>query len=166
MNPRRASSEGTGPAARFRERGGFWVISQWVLMLGTLATGPLGASSWRNSWSLPLALVLLAAGACFGLGGVARLGAARTIFPEPKPGAGLVQGGVYRVVRHPLYTSVILLSLAWALGWQSMPSLALAAASAVFLDAKARSEERRLSRRFPDYDDYARRTRRLLPWIY
>jgi protein-S-isoprenylcysteine O-methyltransferase Ste14 len=61
---------------------------------------------------------------------------------------------------------VILLSLAWALWWRSIPGLGLAAAMFVFLDAKARHEERRLQRKFPDYADYARHVRRLLPWVY
>ena len=35
-----------------------------------------------------------------------------------------------------------------------------------FLDAKARHEERRLHLKFPDYESYSRRVKRLLPWIY
>ena len=36
----------------------------------------------------------------------------------------------------------------------------------VFLDAKARSEEERLRARFLDYQGYAKRVKRLVPWIY
>ena len=61
---------------------------------------------------------------------------------------------------------MFLLSLAWALWWRSVPGLALALATFVFLDAKARHEELRLRMRFPDYKRYARSVKRLLPWIY
>lgn len=135
-------------------------------MLGTLAAGPLWPNAWSNDWNRPLALVLLVVGAFFGIAGAKVLGTQRTSFPEPKSGAVLVRHGVYRLVRHPLYTSLILLSFAWGLGWQSVPALVLALATTVFLDLKARQEERRLRQVFPDYPDYTRRVKRLIPWLY
>ena len=74
--------------------------------------------------------------------------------------------GIYSVMRHPLYTSVMLASLGWALLWQSGPALVAALLLAPFFDAKARREERWLAERFPDYGDYQRRVARFLPWIY
>ena len=41
----------------------------------------------------------------------------------------------------------------------------LAVALALYLDAKARMEERWLLARFPDYAGYRARTRRLFPWV-
>lgn len=154
------------PRSAFRLRGGLWVLGQWLLMLATLAAGPWGAGSWSAPWSRPLAVILLGCGAAFGIAGVRALGPRRTTFPEPKPDAVLVRGGVYHFVRHPLYTSLILLSFSWALAWQSLPAVVLALATALFLDLKARQEERRLRRQFPEYEDYAAEVRRLLPWIY
>src|SRR5210317_476582 len=75
------------------------------------------------------------------------------------PRARLVRGGIYGIVRHPLYTSVILLSFAWALWWCSLPGVALALVTTVFLDAKARREEDRLCLRFLDYQAYAKRVK-------
>jgi len=150
----------------FWQRGGLWVIAQSLIMLAALAAAPLWADGWHGWWSRAAAVCLLVSGAVFGIAGAAVLGHSRTIFPEPPPQAKLVRGGIYGIVRHPLYTSVILISLAWALWWRSIPGLGLAVAMLVFLDAKSRHEERRLRSRFPDYDDYARGVRRLLPWIY
>ena len=142
------------------------MLPQFALMLALLAVAPLWAADWDGWWSLVTAAVLLVAGAVFGIGGAVSLGRNRTAFPEPLPEARLVRTGVYGIVRHPLYTSVILLSFAWALGWRSLPGLALAVATLVFLDAKARHEERRLRAKFADYDRYAREVKRLVPWIY
>ena len=142
------------------------MLTQSALMAATLAIAPLLADHWHGSWSRVTAAVLLLAGAVFGISGAVVLGGSRTIFPEPLPQARLVRSGIYAIVRHPLYTSVILLSFAWALWWRSVPGLGLALLTGLFLDAKARHEERRLCSKFPDYQDYARRVKRLVPWIY
>jgi protein-S-isoprenylcysteine O-methyltransferase Ste14 len=52
------------------------------------------------------------------------------------------------------------------LNWQSEPALVAAMVLAWALDRKARLEERWLRERFPEYEDYMRRVRRFLPWIY
>jgi protein-S-isoprenylcysteine O-methyltransferase Ste14 len=150
----------------FWQRGGTWVLLQWVLMGGALVAGPLWRDDWEGNVSRWVAAVLWVAGSVFGIAGAVQLGRHRTIFPEPMPGSRLVRHGIYGLVRHPLYTSVISLSLAWALGWRSVPTLILALATVVFLDAKARHEEGRLRQVFPDYDDYARRVKRLVPFLY
>lgn len=135
-------------------------------MLATLTAAPVWPGDWRG-WATTLAAVLLTAiGAVFGISGVAVLRGNRTTFPEPRPTGRLVRSGIYGIVRHPLYVSVISLSLAWALWWRSTPGLALALAGTLFLDAKARHEEKRLRQRFPDYRDYARGVKRLIPWLY
>ena len=142
------------------------MIVQWLLMFATLATAPLWPGHWDGLWSRITAVVLVMIGAGFGISGVFFLRGSRTTFPEPLPKARLIRTGIYGIVRHPLYTSVIVLSLSWALWWRSMPCLVLALASTVFHDAKARHEETRLHLRFPDYQDYARQVKRLIPWIY
>ena len=151
---------------RFLERGGLWAVVQWGLMGGALVSAPIFPDHWPDTGSLPAALALLAAGSFFGIWGTLLLGRNRTIYPEPKPGSRLVTHGIYAWVRHPLYTSVILLLLAWALAWQSLPALVLAVATAAFLDAKSRHEEKRLRQQFPGYQDYARRVKRLVPFLY
>ena len=78
----------------------------------------------------------------------------------------LVQHGIYSLIRHPLYTAVFCAAAGWSLLRESWPALAASLALAVFLDAKARREERWLRQRFPDYDRYAQRVRRFIPWIY
>ncbi len=150
----------------FWQRGGAWVLAQWGLMIAVLAAGPIGSGGWTGNASRWLALPMFAAGAAFGISGAAVLGRFRTIFPRPLAGSRLVRRGPYAIVRHPLYTSLVLLSLAWALGWRSVPGLATSLVMAAFLDAKARHEERQLRHAFPDYGDYARRVKRLIPWVY
>lgn len=153
-------------SSEFFTRGGGWVLGQSVLMLLVLALGPLFPGRPRPGGLTLLAGVGLVLGAVFGIGGAWVLGRNRTIFPRPNAGSQLVRHGVYRWVRHPLYTSLMLLSLGWAAWWASGPALLAGGALAVFLDRKARREEAWLRTAFPEYADYARQVRRFVPGIY
>jgi protein-S-isoprenylcysteine O-methyltransferase Ste14 len=150
----------------FLQRGGLWVMGQFLLLATVLA----GALLWHGHWrSLLLtvcgAVLLLVAAAC-GLAGTVSLGQNLTPFPKPSAGARLVQTGIYGLMRHPLYAAVFCASLGWALLWQSWPALLAALALAPLLDAKARREERWLRQQFPDYAAYQLRVRRFIPWLY
>jgi protein-S-isoprenylcysteine O-methyltransferase Ste14 len=76
----------------------------------------------------------------------------------------LVRHGIYAVIRHPLYTSVIAASIGWALVWQSWPALLVAASLVPFFQAKASREERWLREKLPDCAGYERQVHRFLPW--
>ena len=81
---------------------------------------------------------------------------------DPTEG-GLVTTGPYRYVRHPIYTAVVLFSLAGALAHISLTAAGLALA--IFIGALGRmlAEERLLSARYPEYIEYAAHTPRILP---
>ncbi len=78
----------------------------------------------------------------------------------------LVSTGIYRYIRHPLYSSLLL--LAWGIFFKS-PSpagFALAAAATAFLFATALADEAECRRFFgSDYADYMQRTKRFLPFV-
>jgi len=149
------------------DKGRGWVVAQITLMLACLVSGWLTPWRWQGvSWDWCIALGLTLASAWFGIAGVIVLGGNRTIYPEPREGGALVRHGVYRHVRHPLYSSVMLLAFGWAIWFHSLLALGLAVLMAVFLTFKASSEERRLVRRFPDYSSYQGTTKRFIPWLF
>lgn len=152
--------------AKNETSGRAWVAVQSIIMLAVLIAGPLGREAWNGHWHWLLGGPLLLLGAWTGLRGKADLGGHRTPHPEPRPDGELVTGGIYSRMRHPLYASLMLLGFAWAALWNSSPALGLAVVQALFLDAKAREEERRMQRRFSDYDAYSRRVKRFVPGIY
>jgi len=88
------------------------------------------------------------------------------IRPELKEGCTLVMHGPYRMVRHPMYTSVILMALGMAIGtpiileWISLVMLTLV------LILKANREEALWSCHDEAYEAYKRRTKRFIPFIY
>jgi protein-S-isoprenylcysteine O-methyltransferase Ste14 len=151
------------PNNTFVARGGAWVIVQFVLMTSVIALGVAFHGDWTRVPVIATGALLFVLGGVFGIAGVAVLGRNRTPYPQPRAGSELVQHGIYARVRHPLYTSVMLASLGWALIWQSAPAFVAALALLPFFQAKARREEQWLSGQFPGYPDYARRVPRFLP---
>jgi protein-S-isoprenylcysteine O-methyltransferase Ste14 len=88
------------------------------------------------------------------------------IAPEVARGARLVKTGPYRFIRHPMYSAVLLITVALALSHLTIARLTVwAALLAVFL-AKLQHEEVLLAKRFREYTAYQRRTKRLVPFVY
>lgn len=149
----------------FLARGGAWVAVQSMLMAGVIALGV----SFHGDWTwLPVTAagaVLLVAGGFFGIAGAWVLGRNLTPYPRPRADSELVRRGIYGRVRHPLYTSVMLASLGWALLWQSGAALVPALVLIPFFDAKARREEQWLREKFAGYAEYARHVPRFIPRI-
>jgi protein-S-isoprenylcysteine O-methyltransferase Ste14 len=86
--------------------------------------------------------------------------------PHPRDDGQLVQTGIYGLVRHPLYSGVISLTLAYA-GWQmSWVHLVGSIGLFLFFNAKARTEEAWLTARFPEYTNYCLTVKKLIPGIY
>lgn len=89
-----------------------------------------------------------------------------TPWPEVPRGARLVTRGPYRWVRHPMYTGVLCLTLAWVLDDVTWGRAAVWLTLLACLLVKLEYEERLLARRFPEYAAYRKRTKRLIPYVY
>lgn len=95
----------------------------------------------------------------------ADLGKNWSITLEMRKGHNLVRSGVYRVVRHPMYAALWLLSLAqglllqnWLAGWAALVAFAV-----LYFVRVPREEEMMLSYFGDDYRAYAARSGRVLP---
>jgi protein-S-isoprenylcysteine O-methyltransferase Ste14 len=76
----------------------------------------------------------------------------------------LVTGGVYRWVRHPIYTLSMGLMLASAVVLPTVPMVMVACLHLIAMNLKARYEERHLAKSFgPAYWDYCRHVGRFWP---
>jgi protein-S-isoprenylcysteine O-methyltransferase Ste14 len=79
----------------------------------------------------------------------------------------LVQQGAYRHIRHPLYTSLILLTWGIFLKRPDVAALGLSLGSSAFLMAAALFEERLSLDKFGDsYRRYMQETKRFFPFLY
>lgn len=135
-----------------------------TLLLVVLGLSPL----WAPERDVPV--VVTAAGALVLLAGLAvsavalrNLGDALTPLPEPRPDAALVVTGLYRWVRHPIYTGVLTTAVGWTLILPSWWTAGATVALVLLFTLKSRYEESLLRERYVGYADYARHTPRFVP---
>jgi protein-S-isoprenylcysteine O-methyltransferase Ste14 len=81
--------------------------------------------------------------------------------------SALVTSGIYAYIRHPLYSSLLL--LAWGIFFKapSLPGVALVVVATTFLIATAEADEQECLRYFGDeYQAYTRKTKRFIPFVF
>lgn len=151
----------------FASRGGWWVVAQFIMIgLVVWAIGLDGPEIPGGGFVRAVGAVAVLTGGIQAALGILQLGDRLTPFPEPLDGGGIIHGGVYSIVRHPIYGGIVMSLVGISLFQRSLPALGLALGSGVFFWRKAAGEEDRLVRRFPHYGDYQAKTRaRLVPWI-
>jgi len=150
------------PSARERRTAWLLVLGQFVL-LALLVFLP-----HSDAWTLPVAVaraaqVAAAVGIVVMVVAGTALGRGLTAAPLPNSHADLRTGGLYRFVRHPIYSGLLLLALAVTLTSGSLWTAAACIALVALINAKARWEEQHLAARFPGYAAYAARTPRFIP---
>ncbi len=87
------------------------------------------------------------------------------IMPELKDNHKLATNGIYKYIRHPMYTSVILLCLGFLLTEITTVNIIAMLVLIIDLFLKSRLEEKLLEQRFNSYKDYKNSTYRFLPFI-
>lgn len=156
-------SEMSEPAGRQSIAWGF-VAVQFLLIALVVLMG--GADAWPvPDWLEALTWVAMAIGVVVMIVAAAGLGRGLTAAPLPNAHARLRTGGLYRLVRHPIYSGLLLFVVAHTVRAASWLQVALCVALVAVIAVKARWEEARLSERFPGYAAYAARTPRFVPLV-
>ena len=148
------------------------VVGAMLLVLGggVVARPGFFAVHEYPLWSLPagvgwIGVGVLAAGLAFTWWARVTLGDLWSGQVNRKEGHVVIQTGPYRLVRHPIYTGMLV--AIWALGIQLGAGVGLVGAALMTFGfwMKARLEERFLSAELgPAYADYRRRTPMLAPF--
>ncbi len=127
----------------------------WGLVLG------------RQAFSTAPAVIVLQVGAV-ALIVFARLAFGRRSFhaTAPPTKGGLVTSGPYRWIRHPIYTGVSLFAWACVVGHSTVFALSMAVTITAGSVFRMLAEESLLRQRYPDYSEYARRTKRMVPYVF
>jgi protein-S-isoprenylcysteine O-methyltransferase Ste14 len=151
---------------------GEWYVVVQVALFALILFAPRTFRSlpaWPASLvvaSRVLGILLMVGGGGLMLAALFNLGRNVTPLPYPKEGGDIVDRGAYRLVRHPIYSGVLAMAFGWGLAVHGWLTLVYAGLLFVFLDVKSRREERWLAAKFPGYTEYARRVRKLVPFVY
>lgn len=152
------------------------VLAYWIpLTIAGLLLGPgewfghgvLRESFVRDSpWIEGIGLGLCVGGAAIAGWARVQLGSNWSAVVQLKHGHELIVRGPYRVVRHPIYTGILLLFVGTALmigDWRGVLAVGIVTPS---LWVKSKQEERWLVEHFADaYRHYQRRTKALIPYV-
>ncbi|MEN8040789.1 MAG: isoprenylcysteine carboxylmethyltransferase family protein [Actinomycetota bacterium] len=147
-----------------RETGVAWLfVAVQFLLLGVMVLYPRD-TAWAPSEIMQLiGSALMVAGVVVGLWAAAYLGKGLTPLPLPNGATDLVTRGPYRLVRHPIYVSVMLLGAGITIrSGSAIVALAFVALVALFA-VKARWEEMHLIDAFPGYERYMEASGRFSP---
>ncbi len=135
------------------------VIAQFTC-IGALALGGSWQLPWW-AWMLFALGFLILAWAAVSLGGHNL-----TVMPDPRATNALSVQGIYRFVRHPMYTAVLLCGAALAFGAPSAIRWSTLMVCLVVLILKIKHEEALLTQRHPDYPQRMLGVKRLLPFVW
>jgi protein-S-isoprenylcysteine O-methyltransferase Ste14 len=146
----------------------FMVVGMLILP-GLSFAGLLSFASYRATpAALAVGTLLMAASLWVFHRSHADLGRNWSVSLEIREGHSLVTRGVYRYVRHPMYTSIYLMAVGQAFlisNWLAGPATIMTF-TLMFLSRLGREERMMLDRFGPAYEAYRRTTKRLVPWVW
>ena len=115
----------------------------------------------------PIQLMLLIVGVSIGVWAIRSMSPGTlSVVPSPRDSGQLCSRGPYRLVRHPMYTGLLLAGLSFIVCSSSAQSWLLWACLFVVLFSKAYYEELMLVAKYEEYTAYRRGTGMLLPRIF
>lgn len=88
------------------------------------------------------------------------------VLPDVRDNATLTKSGPYKLIRHPMYTSVLTMLLGLWLNDFSILRLLIYGCMVIVLLFKISVEERILFAKYPDYKEYSTTTKKLIPFLY
>ena len=135
------------------------VFAQFVLVLTLVfASRPL-----HPSW---VAWMVSQMGVGFGLWAIVTMGRHINVSPRLKQDAVLRVAGPYRLVRHPMYSALLVFCLGYLVDEFTIYKLILWLSILGVLACKMYYEEKILRARFPEYQQYSKETKRIIPLIF
>ena len=138
------------------------VIVILLIRLGALRGHGVHTEPWREA----LGLVLFGLGLAFAIWARVHIGRNWGTPMTQKEEPELVTSGPYRLVRHPIYSGVLVAGVGTALALSGFWLVAVGLAGIYFVYS-ATVEERYLTREFPDaYPAYKRATKMLVPLVF
>jgi len=144
-------------------------VSRFCALEGILALFLLNVGVWFDDPASPLHIlswILLLGSACLAAGAIGLYLKRAAPSGQFENSTRLVESGVYRFIRHPMYGSLMLLGLGVYLKRVTLLTSALALVVVISLFLTTVIEEGEMRVRFGDaYAAYRRRTKRFIPFL-
>ncbi|SDI52945.1 methyltransferase family protein [Winogradskyella thalassocola] len=113
-------------------------------------------------WLRYSGLVLAILGLVLGIMALIQINTKISPFPTPVSKSQLITNGAFSIARHPIYTSVIAMTLGYAVFDASLFKFIICLALWWLFYFKSIYEEQLLVEKFPQYSDYKQQTRRFI----
>ncbi len=84
-------------------------------------------------------------------------------FPSPKSNSELIQTGLYKFIRHPIYTGILVMLLGYGIYQTSSYKIGITFILSFLFYFKSKYEEQKLILKYPNYLEYRKRTGRFFP---
>lgn len=143
------------------------VVAYMLLFTGRLSWGPLKLRfvSWHHDWVI-VGVAITYVGVGLAIWARAILGGNWSATVTVKQGHSLVRQGPYAIVRHPIYTGLLVAGFGTALVIGEIHSLVAVGIGALGFLAKSKLEERFMIEQFGrEYEDYRQHTWALVPFV-
>lgn len=155
-----------------RDRGSLFVL--WPTIWVSITAASWYSATHRatllqvSDWLMPLALGLLVSGLLLRWMAIISLGRAFSVNVAIRTGQRMKQDGLYRLVRHPSYSGMLVMLFAVGLALRNWIAFIIVTVPPVLaLLYRIRVEERALAEEFGQvYTAYCDSTKRLIPAVY
>ncbi len=143
-----------------KTKGNVLVVLQFALIAAIL----LMASDEVNvPWIYIGGVLFIAPGIIILFFSIKQLGGSLTANPVPRESGRLIETGLYKYVRHPIYTGLLLATLGSCVQSMAVVKFFFWFLLLGLLIYKARFEEKLLAAKYSTYTDYMKRTGRFVP---
>ena len=143
-----------------KTKGNVLVVLQFALIAAIL----LMASDEVNvPWIYVGGVLFIAPGIIILFFSIKQLGGSLTANPVPRESGRLIETGLYKYIRHPIYTGLLLATLGSCVQSMAVVKFFFWFLLLGLLIYKARFEEKLLAAKYSTYTDYMKRTGRFVP---
>jgi protein-S-isoprenylcysteine O-methyltransferase Ste14 len=123
---------------------------------------PLGLSPWFRTVNLIISIIGLSVVVL----AILQLNKNISPFPTPKEAAVLIQNGLFKFIRHPIYSGIILMLGGYSFYKDSWYKTAITLLLLLLFHFKTQYEEQQLQNKFKNYNTYKSKTGKFFPKIY
>jgi protein-S-isoprenylcysteine O-methyltransferase Ste14 len=143
-----------------KTKGNVLVAIQFILIAAIVLIPSEGA---EVAWVYIGGVLFIAPGIIILFISFKNLGRSLTANPVPLETGKLIETGIYKYVRHPIYTGLLLAMLGSVVQSMAIVKFFVWLALLALLTYKAKFEESLLAKKYPGYVDYMKRTGRFVP---